>query len=56
MSFGGSQEALLGDLFVALNVVTDCEVGPVFEGDTALGIFAHFGHVLLNVLEGRHCA
>jgi hypothetical protein len=37
-------------------VVADCETGPVFEADTALGVLAHFGHVLLDVLERGDCA
>lgn len=39
------------DLLIALNLVTHSEVGPFFEGNTALGIFSHFSDVLLDVLE-----
>jgi hypothetical protein len=56
VSLVGSQEALLGDFFVTLDVVADCEAGPVLEADTALGVLAHFGHVLLDVLERGDCA
>lgn len=51
-----SQIALLGDLFVALDMVTRCEICPVFESDTTFCVFAHFGDVFLDVLEGNHCA
>lgn len=42
--------ALLEDLFVALDMIADSKVGPSFEGDTALGVLAHFSNVLLDVL------
>lgn len=49
-----SQVSFLVDLLVALDMVSNSKVGPVLKGDTTLGVFAHFGHVLLDVFEGRH--
>lgn len=46
-----SQVALLEDLFVALDVVAHGKVDPALEADTALGVFAHFGHVFLDIFE-----
>lgn len=51
-----SQMTLFEDLFVALDVIADGKVGPAFESDTALGILAHFGNVLLDVLQRGHSA
>jgi hypothetical protein len=48
--------SLLIDLFVALDVVTNSKVGPAFEADTTFRVFAHFGHVLLDVLQRRNRA
>lgn len=46
-----SQVALLEDFFVAPDVIANLKVGPALEADTTFGIFAHFGHVLLDILE-----
>lgn len=51
-----SQVALLGNLFVALDVVADGKVSPAIEADTALGVLAHFGHIFLDILQGGDCA
>lgn len=51
-----SQITLLRDLFVALDMVTRCEICPVFEGDTTFCVFAHFDDIFLHVLEGSHRA
>lgn len=48
--------SLFIDLLVALDVITNSKVGPAFEADTAFRVFAHFGHVLLDVLQRRNRA
>ena len=47
---------LLHDLFVRLDLIADLEIRPGFEAHAALGALAHFGDVLLDVLEGGECA
>jgi hypothetical protein len=49
-----SQIPLLIRPLKALDVIAGLEVGPVLKSDTALGVFAHFGDVLLDVLQGRN--
>lgn len=44
--------SLLEDFLVALDLVADSELSPVFKRNTALGVFAHLGHVFLDVLQG----
>ena len=51
-----SQVALLKDLLVTLDMIADNEVGPAFEGDTTLGVLAHLGNVLLDILQRGHGA
>ena len=47
---------LLENLFVTLNVIADGKVGPAFKGNTTLSVLAHFGNVLLDVLQRGHGA
>lgn len=42
--------SFLKNLLIALDLVADSKVRPVLESNTALGVFAHFGYVFLNVL------
>jgi len=46
-----SQIPLLVRALKALNMIAGLEVRPVLEADTALCVFAHFGNVLLDVLQ-----
>lgn len=52
----GSQISLLVDIFVALNTVTGGKGRPAVKADTTFSVFAHFGHVLLDVLQRSHRA
>jgi hypothetical protein len=45
---------LLKDLFIALDMIANSEVSPALESNTALGIFAHLGDILFDVLKGVH--
>lgn len=45
------QCSLLLDLIICLNLIVDLQIMEVFEADTALGTFAHFHNVLLDMLE-----
>lgn len=47
----GSQVSLLFLLIVGLNLVTDLELEPVLEADTAFAAFLHFHYVFLDVFE-----
>ena len=47
---------LFEDLFVTLDVIADGKFGPALEGDAALGVLAHLGNVLFDVLQRGHSA
>ena len=44
--------SFLNDFFIGLYMVTDLELDPVLETETAFGIFAHFCDVLFDVAQG----
>jgi hypothetical protein len=44
---------LLNNFLIRLYMITDLELDPVLETDTAFGVFAHFCDVLFDVAEGR---
>ena len=50
----GSQISLLVDILVALDTVTRSKGRPAVKANTTFGVFAHFGHVLLDVLQRSH--
>jgi hypothetical protein len=51
-----SEVSLLINFFIALDVITHSKVSPAVEADTTLRVFAHFGHVFLDVLQRRNRA
>lgn len=47
-----SQISFLENLVVALDAVANGKLSPALKSDTTLGVFAHFGDVLLDVFQG----